>query len=109
MKSRLKKRSRIKLDGLGEPLRQFRLKLDVTWEEFARTLGVDGSTLGKYERNERSLPLDVLEKAADYAGQPPSAVLVWCIRERYPELGRSPSEVAAFLNDALAALEADKL
>ena len=95
----------LKLDGLGNQLRNLRERLEMRGPQFAEAIGIDPSTLSKYELNRRAIPLPLIEKVAEVANQPASAVLVWFIRERFPELGTSPSEVAKFLHVALRRLE----
>ena len=97
----------LKLDGLGAQLRRFREGMEMPGPQFAKALDIDTSTLSKYELNRRAIPLSLIEKVAKLAKQPTTAVLIWCIRERFPEVGNSPSEVANFLDGALRRLEAD--
>ena len=73
--------------------------------QFAEALDIDTSTLSKYELNRRAIPLSLIEKVAKLAKLPATAILIWCIRERFPELGTSPTDVANFLDGALRQLE----
>lgn len=95
----------LKLDGFGPSLRSLRDHIGEDGAELAEKLGIDASTLSKYERGKRAVPFRLVVQLAAIIGESPIALLVWCMRDRFPELGDSSNEMSAFLADALAHLE----
>lgn len=56
---------------VGWRLRHNRKKLGLTIEAFAKTIGIEKDRLSKYERNERSPPLPIVEAIAEQFGMTP--------------------------------------
>ena len=95
----------LRIDGLGTAMKQLRCDLGLDGSSFASNLGIDASTLSKYECEKRGIPFEIFERMAGFTGQSPVALLVWCMRNRFPELGRSSNEIADFLREAILLLE----
>ncbi len=58
----------MKQANLGEKLKSLRLEFGYTQEDIASFLGVDQSLISKYEKNERNISADALEKLGDLYG-----------------------------------------
>lgn len=95
----------LKIDGIGRSLRILRDELGMDGADLAAELGVDASTLSKYERGKRAIPFSLFIRLADVTKQSPIALLIWCMRERFPEIGNTSNDISAFLQDALRRLE----
>ena len=98
-----KAEGQMKLDGIGSALKELREQSGLTTAALAEELGIDQSTLSKYENGRRAVPLSLLEDIASVLGQPPVAVVAWCLKERFPELAEPKSKVSKLLG----ALEKD--
>ena len=60
---------------VGERLRASRLRAVLTQGELARVLGVDRSTVAKWESGERAMTVSALTRAAHVLGVAPAALL----------------------------------
>jgi len=60
---------------VGERLRASRLRAVLTQGELATALGVDRSTVAKWESGERAMTVSALTRAAQVVGVPPAALL----------------------------------
>ncbi|NNJ13062.1 helix-turn-helix transcriptional regulator [Chloroflexales bacterium ZM16-3] len=60
---------------VGERLRAARLRVVLTQGDLAQALGVDRSTVAKWESGERAMTAVALTRAADVLGIPPAALL----------------------------------
>jgi transcriptional regulator with XRE-family HTH domain len=95
----------LRLDGLGAALRDLRNALQLSGPAFAEKLDIDVGTLSKYELDRRAIPFSLIEDIAAVTGQSASAILIWCMRRRFSELGDSFADSSSFLHTALQKLE----
>jgi transcriptional regulator with XRE-family HTH domain len=58
------------MDKYGKTIRELREKNNDTREDLAKKLKISESSLGKYERGERKIKPEMLEKIADVYGVP---------------------------------------
>jgi|694.fasta_scaffold129395_3 transcriptional regulator with XRE-family HTH domain len=96
----------MKIDGIGLAVREFRTMHGYSdGAAFATLLAIDANTLSKYETGKQPFPFELLESIAKLLGKSPVAILVWCMRSRFPEIGGSSFEISDFVVEALAELE----
>jgi transcriptional regulator with XRE-family HTH domain len=87
-----------KLTGAGLAIRRLRKAKGLSVTELAERLGWDKGRLSKYETDRLSLTTDVIDEIARALNHRPEAVVLCCLKERYPKI--NGSEVAKLL-DAL--------
>ena len=81
-----------------------RERAGLSLSELADRVGVDKSSLSKYENNQLSMSFSVLERVSAGLGVSPLLVLVQCLRHRYPSLRRPNSKVGALVNELVSEL-----
>ena len=74
-------------------IRTLRQQAGLSLEEMARRIGWDKGRLSKYENSRLGLSLPVIEDIAKALGERPEVVVLRCLKERYPALSSSKSEV----------------
>jgi len=89
----------LRLPGVGTALRELRERAGLSAATLAEQIGIDQSTLSKYENGRRAVPLGVLENIAEALGQPPVAVVAWCLKKRFPELAEPKTKIARLLSE----------
>lgn len=79
----------IKIDGAGDAIRTLREASGLTLQGLAERVGWDRGRLSKYENNRLGLSISVIEEIARALGEPSLAVVLLCLKQRYPELSNS--------------------
>lgn len=95
----------LKIEGIGHSLKCLRDELGLEGQELAAAIKINASTLSKYENGKRAIPFSLFLRLSQVTNQDPLALLVWCMRGRFPELGDSSNDITQFLHDALRRLE----
>jgi transcriptional regulator with XRE-family HTH domain len=90
----------ITIPGVGVRLRELRELQGRTLRDVAEGSGIDVASLSNYERDETNLSIDKLELIANAIGCEPEAVLLHCLKDRFPKLrdsklGRELDRMAA--------------
>lgn len=93
-----------KFDSAGEVVRALRERAGLSLSELADRVGVDKSSLSKYENNQLSVSFSVLERIAGGLGVSPLLVLMKCLKHRYPSLRRPNSKVGALVGELVSEL-----
>ena len=75
--------------GAGSAIRALRTEAGLSLAGLADKCGWDKSRLSKYETGGVGLSLDELERIAKALGKPVLVVVHRCLRERYPNLGKT--------------------
>lgn len=71
---------------LGSVLREWRLELNLTLEDLGERCGLTASGLSRYERNQRPLTLEVIQKLMEGIGSNTAAdaLLAAYLKRRFP-------------------------
>jgi transcriptional regulator with XRE-family HTH domain len=94
-----------KITGAGSVIRELREGKNVTLPELADSLGWDKGRLSKYETDQRGLSVDVIEEIAEALDLRPEAVVLQCLKRRYPKLAEEGSEIGTLVNELVAAIQ----
>jgi transcriptional regulator with XRE-family HTH domain len=97
-----------KIAGAGTVIREFREGAGITLPALAEQLGWDKSRLSKYETDQRGLTLDVITEIAEALDLPPEAMVLECLRRRYPKLADEKSEIGKLVSRLVVELEHGK-
>lgn len=61
----------------------------MTLTRLAEEIGIDKSTLSNYETGRNALSIETLDRIATALGHRPEVVLLFCLKQRYPQLQHS--------------------
>ena len=81
-----------------------RIEHDLRVQQLAQRLGWDKGRLSKYENDKLALSMPVIEAIARALEINPAAVVIRCLKVRYPYLAAERSEIGKLLDKLLARL-----
>jgi len=88
----------------GAVIREQRERAGLTLSALADRIGWNRSRLHKYENNDLALSFEAIEELARGLGQPPLALVLECLRFRFPQLRDEKSKTAKLLRQLVEAL-----
>lgn len=74
-------------------IKDLRERSEQSLADVAGELGWDKGRLSRYENDQRALSLPVIEELAPVLGETPEAIVLACLKHRYPRLARPNSKV----------------
>lgn len=95
----------ILLSGVGNILRCVRHRKGVSLRQLERKTGISRSLLSRYENNEVNLTTDVLEQISNAIDVPLPYIVIEYLKNKYPYLSKSRSDISKALNAISEALE----
>jgi len=93
-----------KIESAGAVIRRVREEVGFSLSELADRVGMDKSSLSKYENDQLSMSLPVLDRIAEGLGIPPLVLLFECLKHRYPMLRRSGSKIGGLVESLVSEL-----
>jgi len=93
-----------KIDSAGEAIRAMRVEQGLSVQQLAERIGWDKGRLSKFENNKLALSLPVIEKIARALEMSPAAIVLRCLKVRYPYLAAERSEIGKLLDKLIARL-----
>ncbi len=95
--------SEIKITGIGEILREYRVRSKLTLEQLAISVGCHRGKLSRYENNETSVSLEMIDSIAAALNTNPEEIVLKWIQNKYPSLNNPRTEKHRLISELISA------